>query len=47
VGRRGFGLEAGKTRSQKNARKCGRIPPVGCTLCWAALSQWIVLSLLR
>ena len=36
VGGRGFCLGAGKTRSQKNARKCRRIPLVGCTLCWAA-----------
>jgi len=26
-------LGAGKTRSQKNARKCRRIPHVRCTLC--------------
>ena len=31
VGGRGFCLGAGKTRSQKNARKCRRIPSVGCT----------------
>jgi hypothetical protein len=30
---RGFGWEAEKARSQKNACKSGRIPPVGCTLC--------------
>ncbi len=35
VGGRGFCLRAEKTRSQKNARKCRRIPPVRCTLCWA------------
>ncbi|KAF0106403.1 MAG: hypothetical protein FD147_2525, partial [Chloroflexi bacterium] len=31
VGGRGFCLGAGKTRSQKNTRKCGRIPSVRCT----------------
>jgi len=35
VGGRGQCLGAGKARSQKNARKCRRIPPVKCTLCWA------------
>jgi len=34
VGGCGFGWGAGKARSQKNACKSGRIPPVGCTLCW-------------
>ena len=34
-GGRGFCLGAGKTRSEKNARKCRRIPSVQCTLCWA------------
>ena len=34
-GGRGLCLEAGKTRSQKNARKCRRIPSVQCMLCWA------------
>jgi len=33
VGGRGFCLGAGKTRSEKNARKCRRIPHVRCTLC--------------
>jgi hypothetical protein len=28
--------EQEKARSQKNARKRRRIPPVGCTLCWHA-----------
>jgi hypothetical protein len=28
--------EQEKARSQKNIRKSGRIPPVGCTLCWHA-----------
>ena len=37
VGGRGQCLGAGKTRSQKNARKWRRIPPVQCTLCSAAL----------
>ena len=36
-GGRGLCLGAGKTRSQKNARKCRRIPSVQCTLCWLAL----------
>jgi hypothetical protein len=36
VGGLGFGWGAEKTRSQKNACKSGRIPPVGCTLCWHA-----------
>ena len=31
-----FAPRAGKTRSQKNACKWRRIPPVGCTLCWHA-----------
>src|SRR3972149_2194151 len=30
---RGLCLGAGKTRSQKNVCKSGRIPTVGCTLC--------------
>ena len=34
VGGRGQCLGAEKTRSQKNAQKCGRIPSVQCTLCW-------------
>ena len=38
VGGRGQGLGAGKTRSQKNARKCRRIPHVRCTLCWAVFA---------
>jgi len=33
VGGRGLCLGAGKTRSQKNARKCRRIPHVRRTLC--------------
>ena len=33
VGGRGFCLGAGKTRSEKNAWKCRRIPHVRCTLC--------------
>ena len=37
VGGCGLCLGAGKTRSQKNARKCRRIPHVRCTLCSAAL----------
>jgi hypothetical protein len=39
VGRPGKCLRAGKTRSQKNACKSGRIPPVGCTLCSAAFCK--------
>ena len=35
VGGRGQDLGAGKTRSQKNAPKCRRIPHVRCTPCWA------------
>jgi len=35
VGGRGQCLEAGKTRSQKNACKSRRLPHVRCTLCWA------------
>jgi hypothetical protein len=34
VGGRGFGLGAGKTRSEENARKCRRIPQIHYTLCW-------------
>jgi len=33
VGGRGQCLGAGKTRSEKNARKCRRVPSVRCTLC--------------
>jgi len=36
VGGLGFASRAEKTRSQENACKSGRIPPVGCTLCWHA-----------
>jgi len=44
-GGRGFCWGAGKTRSQKNARKCRRIPSVQCTLLWAGtrntrLANW-------
>ena len=33
VGGRGQCLGAGKTRSEKNTRKCRRIPHVRCMLC--------------
>jgi hypothetical protein len=39
VGGRGFGLEAGKTQSQKKAQKPRRVPQVRCTLCWQAFVQ--------
>ena len=44
VGGRGQGLGAGKTRSEKNTRKCRRIPHVRCTLCWGALCKtcWLI-----
>ena len=35
AGGRGFGLGAGFCLGVENARKCRRIPPVRCTLCWA------------
>jgi hypothetical protein len=34
-----FASGGGKTRSQKNTRKWRRIPPVGCTLCWAVFTH--------
>jgi len=39
VGGRGFCSGTEKTRSQKNTRKCGRIPHVRCTLCSAARGE--------
>jgi len=41
---RGLCLGAEKTRSQKNARKCRRIPSVQCTLCWLAFVQGMLIE---